>query len=230
MDLDELKSVWKSEEEKLEKNLKLNEEQIGQIQSRKIASKLTPLYRKRLVEFIFHIAAIFLLTVFIFQNFNELPYALSGTALLVFYFTTLANAYKQIKLIKKLDNAMDLATMQSNLIVLQTHIINYAKLAVLFIPSFLAYPVVISKVIKDYNLKFFGEFDIIEKSNGNWWTMMIVVSAVMIPLGIWFYYEVSYQNINKPFVKRFIKRSSGTRVTKAMEFLNELQVSKQNHE
>lgn len=223
MELDELKSIWQTNDAKLDKSLKLNEQHIELIQTQKVASKLAPLYRKRMVECVFHIIAILLLIAFIFKNITELPYALSAIALLAFYITTLVNALKQINLIRNMDFNKDLATIQSSLVMLQTHIVNYAKLAVLFIPSFLAYPVVISKMIKNYNIKFFGEFDIIEKSNGSWWLMMIVVSAILIPLGIWFYKEVSYKNIDKPFVKRFIEKSSGKRVTKALEFLKELQ-------
>lgn len=226
MELDDIKTVWQSNTEKLEKSIKFNEEHMEHIQSQKVVSKLTPLYRKRLIECVFHFTAILLLLVFIFHNLHEWPFALSGIALLAFYCTTLVNAIKQINLIRNMDFNEDLATMQSKLVMLQTHIINYAKLAVLFIPTFLAYPVVITKVIKDYNIKFFADFDIIAKSNGSWWTMMVVVSVVLIPVGIWFYNEVSYKNIHKPFVKRFIEKSSGARVSKALAFLKELQDSK----
>lgn len=218
-----MKSLWQTNDEKLEKSLRLNEQHIELIQTQKVASKLAPLYRKRLIECVFHVAAILLLIAFVITNRNEIPYALSGLALLAFYTTTLVNAIQQINLIKNMDFNKDLATMQSSLVLLQTHIINYAKLSVLFIPSFLAYPVVISKVIKDYKIELFSDFDIIQKSNGNWWTMMVVVSAVLIPLGIWFYRQVSYRNIDKPYVKRFIEKSSGKRVSKALEFLKELQ-------
>ena len=51
----------------------------------------------------------------------------------------------------------------------------------------------------------------------------MVVFVVLIPLGLWFYREVSYKNIDKKWVKDFIRKSSGTRVTKALEFLTELQ-------
>ena len=228
MELDELKSIWQNNDAKLERSLQLNEQNIELIQSQKVASKLAPLYRQRLVECVFHAVAILLLIAFVIYNINELPYALSGIGLLAFYITTLANAIRQINLVKEMDFNKDLATMQSSLVKLQTHIINYAKLSVLFIPSFLAYPVIITKLVKDFNIQFFGEFDIIQKSNGTWWTMMMVVSAILIPLGIWFYRTVSYKNINKRFVRRFIEKSSGKRVTKALEFLKELQDMKHN--
>lgn len=223
MELDELKTMWKSNNEKLDKSIRLNEQNLEQIQSKKLASKLTPLYRQRIVECVFHVLALVLLLTFLFKNLSELPYALSAIALIAFYSTTLINAINQLQLIRKIDYNKDIATIQSSLVLLQTHIVNYAKLAVLFIPAFLAFPVVISKAIKDYNIKFFKDFDIIAQSNGSWWTMMISVSAISIPVGIWFYNEVTYKNIHKRFVKRFIEKSSGKRVAKALEFLKELQ-------
>lgn len=223
MELDELKTMWQSNDQKLEKNLKLNEQQVGKIQTQKVASKLTPLFRLRVIECVFHIAAILLLAGFLFANLNETPYALSAIALLAFYTTTLINALKQISLIKNLDFNRDLATMQSSLVMLQTHIVNYVKMVIFFIPAFLAYPTIITKVIKDYDIKFMADFDIIEKSNGNWWTLQFWMFIVLIPLGVWFYNQVSYKNIDKAWVRNFILKSSGKRVTKALEFLKELQ-------
>lgn len=223
MELDELKAFWQSNDEKLDKSLKLNEQHIELIQTQKIASKLTPLYRQRVIECVFHSIAVVLLLGFIITNIFQLPYAVSAMALLAFYVTTLINAIKQINLIQSMDFNKDLATMQSSLVMLQTHIINYAKLAVLFIPTFLAYPIILTKLIKDYDIKAFADFDIIEKSNGSWWTLELVALFILVPLGLWFYKEVSYKNMHKPWVRSFIQKSSGTRVTKALEFLKELQ-------
>ena len=223
MELDELKTMWKSNNEKLEKRLKVNERNIELIQAQKVASKLTPLYRQRVIECIFHSIAIVLLIGFIVMNVSEPHYAASGAALLAFYITTLVNAVKQLRLINNIDFNSDLATMQSSLLLLQTHIVNYTKLAVLFIPTFIAYPTVITKVIKDFNIKALADFDIIANSNGSWWTLELVALVVLVPLGIWFYKEVSYKNMDKKWVKKFIQKSSGTRVTKALEFLKELQ-------
>jgi hypothetical protein len=223
MELDELKTMWQSNDVKLEKSLKLNEQTVELIQTQKVASKLTPLYRQRAIECIFHSIVIVLLIAFLFKNITQFPYTISAIALLAFYTTTFINALKQITLIKNMDFNKDLATMQSSLIMLQTHIINYAKLAILFIPTFLTYPSIISKVIKDFNIKALADFDIIAKSNGSWWTAQMVAFIILIPLGIWFYKTVTYKNMDKKWVKNFIQKSSGTRVTKALEFLKELQ-------
>jgi hypothetical protein len=223
MELDEIKAMWLSNDAKLEKSLRLNEQSIALIQAQKVVSKLAPLYRQRVIECIFHSIAIVLLIAFLYKNIFEFPYAMSAIALLAFYITTLINAIKQINLIKNMDFSKDLSTMQSSLVMLQTHIINYAKLSVLFIPTFLAYPTILTKVIKDFDIKALADFDIIAKSNGNWWTLELVALIVLVPLGIWFYNQVNYKNVHKKWVKNFIQKSTGTRVMKAMEFLKELQ-------
>lgn len=228
MELDELKTAWRSNDERLEKNIKLNEQNIELIKTRKLVSKLTPLYRQRIIECMFHLIAIVLLIGFLVMNISAAPYAISAIALLAFYITTFINAFKQILLIKNIDYNKDLATIQGSLVLLQTHIVNYVKLTILFIPTFLAYPVIITKLIKDFDIKVLADFDIIAKSHGSWWTLELVALIILVPLGIWFYEEVNYKNISKKWVKDFIQKSSGTRVTKALEFAKELQCLKHN--
>jgi hypothetical protein len=228
MELDELKTMWLSNDAKIEKRLELNEQSIQEIQTQRVVSKLTPLYIQRVIECVFHAAAIVLLVAFLIKNISQFPYAIAAVALLVFYTTIFISAFRQIILIKRMDFSNDLATIQSSLVLLQTHILDYAKLAVLFIPVFVAYPTILTKVIKDFDIKALADFDIIAKSNGSWWTLQWVAFAFLIPFGIWFYRQVTYKNIQKEWVKQFIRKSSGKSVAKALEFLKELQDLKHN--
>jgi hypothetical protein len=223
MELNEIKSMWQSYDAKLEKTLKLNLHCLKLIQAQKVRSKLTPLFWQRAIEITFHAIAIFLLTGFLYKNFFQFPYAASAIVLMAFYIVAFLNCLKQIKIINRFDYSNDIVSIQSSLVILQTNILNHARLVILCIPTFLAYPAVVSKAIKDLDLKAFAEFDIIAKSNGSWWTAQLVASIVLIPLCVWFYREVSYKNIHKKRVKDFIQKSSGTRVRKAIEFIKELE-------
>ncbi len=228
MELDELKSMWLSENEKLEKRVRLNEQQIELMQGQKIASTISPLFWKQAVICVLHGIVIVFLVVFLVQNISQVPFAVSGFLLLAFYVMLCADAWKQIRIIRGLDYNADLVTLQSSIVRLQTHIVGYARLAVLTIPALLAFPVVATKLIKDYSISMWSDFDIMRQSNGNWWTAQIIATAVLIPLGIWFYREISFKNIHKKWVNDFIRKSSGTRITKSLEFLNELQGLKQD--
>lgn len=226
MELNELKSIWQSYDAKLEKTLTLNMHFLELIQSQKVKSKLAPVFRQRIVELAFHLIAVVLLAAFLYANITLFPYAASATLLIAFYLVAITSCLNQLRIIKRMDYSNDIVTIQSSLVMLQTNIVNHARLAVLCIPTFLAYPVVVSKAIADLGLSHLINFDIIAQSNGNWWTAQLYSTIFLIPVCVWFYSQVTYKNIDKPWVKDFIQRSSGTRVRKAMEFVNELNALK----
>ena len=181
----------------------------------------------RIVEISFHALALLLLIGFLAMNFFEFRYAASAILLILFYTVAIINCLKQMNIIKQMDYSNDIVSIQSSLVMLQTNLVNHARLAVLCIPTFLAYPVVVSKAIADLGISFFGDFDIIRQSNGNWWTAQLVSSIVLIPLCTWFYMQINQKNLHKKFVRDFIEKTAGRRVRKAMKFIKELEDLKQ---
>lgn len=222
MELNEIKSIWKDYDNKLEKALKINQHCVEQIQMQKIKSRLAPLFWHRVIELALHSAATLLLLIFLSRNATHFGYAASALLLILFYAVAAINCVKQINIINRMDYSNDIVSIQSSLVLLQTNMVNHARLAVLCIPTFLAYPVVVSKAIKDFQLTAFADFDIIAQSGGSWWNAQLIASLVLIPLCTWFYNEVSYKNIHKKMVKNFIEKTSGKRVARAMQFAQEL--------
>ena len=223
MELTEIKSIWQSYDSKLEKTLKLNQRFVELIHTQKVRSKIEPMFWHRIIEMTFHFIALILLLGFLFMNFFEFQYAASALLLIAFYIIAIANCFKQLNILKRMDYSNDIVSIQSSLVMLQTNLVNHARLAVLCIPTFLAYPVVVSKAIADLNITFFKDFDIIRQSNGTWWTAQLVSSIVLIPLCTWFYIQINQKNLHKKFVRDFIEKSSGRRVKKAMKFIKELE-------
>ena len=223
MELNEMKLMWQNYNAKLEKTLKVNLHFIEWIQALKLKSKLNPLLWRKNVEATLHSLAIILLIGFLGNNLHQFPYAASAVLLIAFYVVALVSCVKQIMIIRRMDYSNDIVTIQSSLLMLQTNIVNYARLTILCIPCFLAYPVVVSKAIKDFHITAFAEFDMIALSHGAWWTAQLSASLVLIPLSIWTYTQLTYKNVDKEWVKKFIDRSSGTRIRKALESIKELQ-------
>lgn len=112
--------------------------------------------------------------------------------------------------------------MQTSLMKIQTHLLGFIRLSVLCIPTFLSYPIVVSKAFADLNITVFGDFDVLKNTNGTWWYAEMIAYIVLIPLGLWFYKKVNAKNTHKTWVARIIKKSSSARVAKAIEYLNEL--------
>jgi len=226
MELADVKSMWQAYDSKLEKSLKLNLHCLEQIQTQKVKSQLAPLFWQRIIEILFHMTAIVLLVAFLFNNFYQFPYAISAVGLLVFYVLAIVMCLKQIFIIKGMDYSSDIVGIQSSLVMLQTHSVNYMRLAVLCIPTFLAYPLVVSKAIGDLGLTGLGFLDIGSNFHSEWWRVEVIVFFVLTPLCILFYKYVSYKNIHIDWVKKTIQRTSGARIAKAIEFVKELDTLK----
>jgi len=128
MEQDELKMIWQSYDTKLNKSLKLNLHCLGLIQTQKVRSQLAPLLWHRAIEGILHAVAIVLLLGFLVNNYNEWRYAVSAIALLGFYIIAFANCIRQIIIIQRMDYSNDIVTIQSSLVLLRTHIMNFPGL------------------------------------------------------------------------------------------------------
>ena len=223
MELNEIKTIWQSYDAKLEQSLKLNQRCVELLQNQKAKSELNPIFWGRVTELVLHVIVFFLLLLFLGANAQQTPYAISAVMLMVFYVIAIVNCIKQITIIHSIDFSKDVVSIQSALAMLQSHILHYARLSVLCLPLFLAFPMVVSEAIKDLNLQYFADFDIMRHSNGNWYKAQVIATIAMLPMCIWIYTQATYKNIHKNWVKQFIEKSSGTGVRKAMEFVAELQ-------
>ena len=64
----------------------------------------------------------------------------------------------------------DVVSMQSSLIRLTTHKLDFVRLSVLTIPAFLSFPVVIPKALEDLNIKVFQR---LRYHQSNAWCMVV---------------------------------------------------------
>lgn len=229
MELDNLKTMWREYDATLEKSLHINLHTLSLIQTQKVKSVLTPLYWQRIIEITFHTMAIVLLSIFCYYNYNQPPYAISAYMLITFYSLAFRNCFIQLKALNIINADKNIISIQSSLAKIQSNSLNFVRSSVLFIPALLSFPVVISKAIIDFKLKPFSNFDILKQTNGNWFTAEIIAFAILIPLGIWFYNEITYKNVNKKWVKNVIEKASGKRVRKVVEYINELEILKHDN-
>ncbi|MEP6583523.1 MAG: hypothetical protein ABJA90_04630 [Ginsengibacter sp.] len=222
MDVEELITMWQANDAKISKAVQLNVTTLDLIISQKVKSSLRSLLWQRIIELTFHSIALVLLFAFLIINISQLPYVISAIALIIFYGFIFINCFKQLQIIAGIENNKTIVSMQQSLMKIQTHLLTFVRLSVLCIPTFLSYPIVVSKAFADMNITAFGNFDLLKKSNGAWWSAEMVAYIILIPLGVWFYKQVSTKNIHKAWVARVITKSSSTRVAKAVEYLNEL--------
>ena len=211
MELSEMKSIWQAYDNKLEKTLKLNLHCLEMIQTQKVKSRLTPLLWFRIAEIIVHTLIIWWLAGFLYNNFFKFQFAASAIALIVFFVIAFVNCLKQIIIIKQIDYSDNVIAIQSSLVMLQAHTLNYFRLSFLCMPIYLTYPII--------GFKALGDVYIVSQFSRDWWTGQLIFNTVLIPVCIWLYTQITYKNIHKKWVKYIIKNSVGNAITKALEFV-----------
>jgi hypothetical protein len=222
MELADMKSLWDVYEKKLEQAVKLNQQFINLIEAEKVKSGLAPLFWRRMAEGVFQAGYMGFLLVFLSKHFSQPPYAVSAILLIGFFATALLNGVRQMIVITRMDYSSNIVTIQSGLAMLQAHNLQYARQVILYIPVFLAFPTVIFRAMNDWHVAAFAHIDMLAMTGGSWWTAQVAAMLCLLPVGMWYYSKLSYKNIHKPWVRSFIERSSGRRVRKAVEFMQEL--------
>jgi len=225
MELEDIKEMWQAHEAKIEKTTALNLHTLEMIQSHKVRSVIKPLLVKNMIVLVLHALTIIALLVFLIFNFSQLPYAVSAIVLIGYYVLLYINQYRQVKELWLIRETSDVVTMQTALTKLKTHILHFMKFSVLTIPAFLSFPVVVPKAFADLNMNVLRGFDMVKQTNGEWWHIEIITFAVLIPLGIWFYTQVTPKNMHKKWVRKIIMYNKGANktVNKAVQYLNELE-------
>lgn len=223
----ELKKIWQSYDQKLEEakilNMQswaLNLQSFEMLQSHKAKSKLQSLRRLRIVEASLHFLTLLYLGSFLFSHFSEWYFAVSAIALILFFLIAFINCIRQLVIIQQVNYSDSIVDIQQKLTRLQSHIIDYVRLTFLCLPTYLAYPIIGFKALYD--------IDIVKVFTHNWFIAQIIFSLLLIPFCVWMYRQVSYKNMHKKWVKNVIEKSAGTSVSKAMQFIKEIEEFKNN--
>ena len=220
MDTDELKSAWQAYDAKLEKSLQLNLHCIEAIQAQKVASTFTSLKIFKSIEIIIGVFVIFFLGNFLYENLTKTYFVAAAAIVMLFCVVAIAGSVKQIVLINQtsytrsvLYNQKKLAFLQSS-VLLQSSIIKYLRLAFLSLPFYTAYIII--------GFKLFFNTDIVLLGDKYWWMAQIALSILFIPLSIWLYNKLSYKNMHIGWVRKLIESAGGKSISKAMDFIKEL--------
>lgn len=215
MEIDEIKSMWKNYDEKLERSWQLNLKLLRNSNLDKAKSKL----RSILLLNVFTLGLSFLLQFgllsFIWQHSESLHYVCAAAILICWLGLVSYSAIQQLKMILEMDYAAPVLQIQKRLLILRLAILKYFRLTVLIIPLYIAFMIVGFELIMG--------FDIYTFANPNWWWSQVILSiGVFFPLTLWLYKKLSPKHIDKVWVGKLIGGSGGKQIVDALELLQEI--------
>ena len=209
MEESELKNLWQQYDKKLEMSLELNLRNFEAIQTQKAKSKLRLLVIQKLIGIVLGIAWVLFLAWVVYYNLalSKIFFVISVGMIMLITTISIVVYLKHLVLINQINYSESITDTQKKIALLQSSIINIVRISFLQIPFYTT---------------FYINNSMIQNGNAVLWIIQIIITISFIILTVWLYKNISYKNIHRKWLKILLGGSGWTSVTKAMEFLDEI--------
>ena len=204
-----LKDLWKAQDEKLEKTIKMNRYLFESLQKQKAESKLNGLARYKLWVAIVGILFCAFIGLLIRGNWFRDPYFTVSMGM-IFIFTAIAVVVylKHYVLLKRINYSDSVTNTQAKLAWLQVSTINIARILLLQTPF--------------YSTWFWKPADVFQSDK--FWMISLPATTLFVLITIWLYVNISPKNMHKKWVSWFMNTGIEYKsVIQARDFLNEIE-------
>jgi hypothetical protein len=204
-----LKNLWKAQEEKLDRTMKLNLFILESMQKQKAQSKLNGLARLKLVAVILGIIWSLFLGVLIYGNqFRNIYFTVSVGMIMLITVAAIAAYIKHIVLIKELDYSQSITDTQKKLARLQASTFN-SRFILLQTPFYTTW---------------FWSTEMIQASVTKFCLIAVPITLLFTLLTIWLYKNLTPLKMHKKWVSYLLKNDPEQKpVIQAQRFLNEIE-------
>jgi hypothetical protein len=204
-----LKNLWKAQDEKLDRAMKLNFFILDSMQKQKAASKLNGLARLKLVAVILGILWSLFLGILVYSNqLQNIYFTVSVGMIMLITIAAIAAYIKHIVLIKQLDYSQSITDTQKKLAKLQASTFSN-RFILLQTPFYTTW---------------FWSTQMIESSGIKFWLIVVPITLAFTVLTIWLYKNLTPHNMHKSWVKYLVNNDpERVPVIQAQKFLNEIE-------
>ncbi|MBS1516460.1 MAG: hypothetical protein JSS91_00045 [Bacteroidetes bacterium] len=214
MELEKLKTIWDGYDEKLDETLEINRELLTALKLEKVKSKLRKFVLLRIVELVFTVWAVSFLWDFAADHISLIQFVLPAAVLMIFFILGIAGIVRQFVAIGMIDYSEPVIEIQKKLVLLESHVLMVIRVALLSLPFYMAYIIIGAEY-------FFGT-DIVTSADSGWLTAQLIFSLLLIPAALWLYFKLSYKNIEKPYLRKFLDYSAGSQLGNSLKLMKEI--------
>ena len=211
-----LKKIWNSEDNEKENFLNISKESLELMQNKKVKvkAKLKSLLLPKLIGIV--LGAGWILFMFTLIYFSILYSAMSlgkvffiGSFSIILLITSIAVFLyiKDIFTIWKIDNSESLVLTQSKLALLQLSIINSVRVLWLQLPFYTTW---------------YLNYEMIVHGSIIFRIIQLLLTGFTSWLAIWLFRNINHKNLNKKWVRSFMRGYGFNRARQAMDFIHEI--------
>jgi hypothetical protein len=208
MDDIELKSIWQSYDAKLEKSLKVNLQLFETMQGQKVTSSFNAVVRLKI--FLIFLGALWIGFIgFLLFHYHTEPFFV-GSAILIIGFTaaSMVGYVQQISMIKTINYRESVTETQQKLALLQASFLRYLRIAILQMPVYTV---------------FYIRMDMFGGPNPVYWIIQVAITGFFLVWAIWFYRNISYRNIKRPWLSGMLQPEGQRSIEKMQKFMEEIE-------
>jgi hypothetical protein len=204
MELDDIKKAWTSYDEKLNKNLKLNEEFLRELNLDKSKREMNAPFYYESTSLIIAGLLIIVISGYTYRYASEIVYLISGLLSILFCLIEFVFSFQKLKILTRIDYYnMSVIDLQKNVLTFKNKYLQYKKIELTYTPLF-----VVSLIpILGKGLRGFDFF--------SYYTMYIFITIIVLiisyPILIWIY-----------------KNLYDKKLKNTLQFLKELEVFEEN--
>jgi len=204
-----LKTLWKAQDEKLDRTMKLNLYLLESLQKQKAESKLNSLARFKGWAVFLGIIWVLFLGVLVYGNrLKNIYFTISVGMIILFTILAIVVYIKHIALIRQLDYSKPITDTQKKLSRLQASTFN-TRFLLLQTPFYTTW---------------FWSTEMINDMGTRFWLISVPITLAFTTLAIWVYKNLTLENMHKKWVRSLVNSTpEHTSVFKAIDFLNEIE-------
>ncbi len=215
METNELKKILEAYDRKLDKNLKLNNTVIQNVNLEKSEKKTQTILVHRVIELVTFVLLAVFIGNYIATNWGQTHLVVSGIIVHLFTLIALIGSIGQVTLLQQIDFSKPIMEIRKKIELVNAHGLLFVKLIFLSAPIWWAYAIIAIDI--------FFDIDLFVHLEPSFVTRYLIVNALLIIPIIWLFNKLSYKNLHIKWVRKTIAFLSGTKTRKALEFLNDIE-------
>ncbi|MEO8885407.1 MAG: hypothetical protein ABI367_05040 [Mucilaginibacter sp.] len=203
-----IKQLWHDYDQKLEKSLQINYKVLREMQTQKADVHISSFRRSQVFGVVVGILWILILVFLVVNTLHNIYFVISVGLIALFNIFAVAAYIRHLVILDQVNIADSVTTAQKKLAIIQTSLNNVGRILILQAPLYCT---------------FWYNQDLVDHGGTMFWLINLSVVAFFVVSSIYLFKTLTYKNIHRKWVRKFIEGFGGKELRTAMEFLNDIE-------
>lgn len=204
----DIKQLWSSFDVQLERSLALNLRMLKELQTQKAESKLRSFRRNQVTGVILGVIWIAFLVFLVVNTLHNIYFVISVGSIILFNIFATAAYIRHLVMLAEVNIEDSVTESQRKITEIQSSFANVGRILVLQAPFYCT---------------FWYNSDLVANAGMGFWLIQLVIVSFFIFISIYLFKKLTYKNRHIKWVKAALESFGGKTLTKAMDFLNEIE-------